>query len=226
MSLNIAICSSDPNQSATNRIRISERKKNYTTLHHVIHSFHPQISLATPTHPFFQFFGFLPGPERVDAWPPPRSPALTRSGGHPISGAAPSPSPMALQTLNPHRHAAAASPAPSPVPRRGHPPPQPLLHLLPRRRLAGGAARPRAVAAAVSGAVNEARRRGAPQEAGEDGRKDTDLATLGNLCVDVVLSVPQLPPAPREERKAYMERLAASPPDQVLVTVTNCCGVV
>jgi len=122
---------------------------------------------------------------------------------------------MALQTLNPYRQAAAVSPAPSPAPRRGHPPPQSLLHLPPRRRLAGGAARPRAVAAAVSGAVNEARRRGAPQDGGEDGRKDTDLATLGNLCVDVVLSVPQLPPAPREERKAYMERLAASPPDQV-----------
>ncbi|CAN6285562.1 unnamed protein product, partial [Urochloa humidicola] len=66
---------------------------------------------------------------------------------------------------------------------------------------------------AVSGAVNEARRRDPTRGAG-DGGKETDLATLGNLCVDVVLSVPQLPPAPREERKAYMERLAASPPDQ------------
>nr|AWA44666.1 Protein kinase [Saccharum officinarum] len=133
---------------------------------------------------------------------------------------------MALQTLNPHRHAAAVSPAPSSVPRRGHPPPHPLLHLPPRRRLAGGAARPRAVAAAVSGAVNEARRRGAPQGGGgEDGRKDTDLATLGNLCVDVVLSVPQLPPAPREERKAYMERLAASPPDQKFWEAGGNCNL-
>jgi hypothetical protein len=130
---------------------------------------------------------------------------------------------MALQTLNPYRHAAAVSPVPSPVPHRGHPPPHAVLHLPPRRRLAGGAARPLAVAAAVSGAVNEARRRGVPQEGGEDGRKDTDLATLGNLCVDVVLSVPQLPPAQQEERKAYMERLAASPPDQVRSPVPNRC---
>nr|AWA45116.1 hypothetical protein SS47J13_000012 [Saccharum spontaneum] len=132
---------------------------------------------------------------------------------------------MALQTLDPHRHAAAVSPAPSSVPRRGYPLPQPLLHLPPSRSLAGGAARPRAVAAAVSGAVNEARRRGAPQEGGEDGRKDTDLATLGNLCVDVVLSVPQLPPAPREERKAYMERLAASPPDQKFWEAGGNCNL-
>uniref|UniRef100_A0A453IUJ6 Uncharacterized protein n=1 Tax=Aegilops tauschii subsp. strangulata TaxID=200361 RepID=A0A453IUJ6_AEGTS len=58
----------------------------------------------------------------------------------------------------------------------------------------------------------EARRRPPPQ--GGDG-KETDLATLGNLCVDVVLSVPCLPPAQRDERLAYMEGLAASPPDQV-----------
>ncbi|XP_066384114.1 uncharacterized protein [Miscanthus floridulus] len=132
---------------------------------------------------------------------------------------------MALQTLNPHRHAAAVSPAPSPAPRRGHPPSQSLLHLPPRRRLADGAARPRAVAAAVSGAVNEARRRGAPQDGGEGGMKDTDLSTLGNLCVDVVLSVPQLPPPPREERKAYMERLAASPPDQKFWEAGGNCNL-
>lgn len=40
------------------------------------------------------------------------------------------------------------------------------------------------------------------------------MATLGNLCVDVVLNVPILPPAPREERQAYMELLSASPPDK------------
>ncbi|KAJ1254775.1 hypothetical protein BS78_01G470800 [Paspalum vaginatum] len=130
---------------------------------------------------------------------------------------------MALQTLNPHRHPVAVSPAPSPFPRRGHPP-QPLLHLPPRRRLAGAAARPRAVAAAISGAVNEARRLGRPHAGGEDA-KDTDLATLGNLCVDVVLSVPQLPPAPREEREAYMERLAASPPDQKLWEAGGNCNL-
>ncbi|XP_037419706.1 2-dehydro-3-deoxygluconokinase-like, partial [Triticum dicoccoides] len=109
-------------------------------------------------------------------------------------------------TLNP----ATASRAPLPLARRH--PPQPFPHLPPRRRVAGGGVRPRAaVAAAVSGAVNEARRR-PPQEGGE--AKQTDLATLGNLCVDVVLSVPCLPPAHRDERLAYMEGLAASPPDQ------------
>ncbi|GJN30372.1 hypothetical protein PR202_gb18669 [Eleusine coracana subsp. coracana] len=114
---------------------------------------------------------------------------------------------MALQTLNPLRHPAPVSTSPASLTR------QPLLHLPPRRRLASGAARPRAVAVAVSGAVNESRRRGPPREGGHEG-KETDLATLGNLCVDVVLSVPQLPPAQHDERKAYMERLAASPPDQ------------
>ncbi|XP_058105564.1 uncharacterized protein LOC131249018 isoform X2 [Magnolia sinica] len=51
----------------------------------------------------------------------------------------------------------------------------------------------------------------------DDGRgvsKVADVATLGNLCVDVVLNVPSLPPASFEERKAYMERLAASRPDK------------
>uniref|UniRef100_J3LKA9 Carbohydrate kinase PfkB domain-containing protein n=2 Tax=Oryza brachyantha TaxID=4533 RepID=J3LKA9_ORYBR len=48
---------------------------------------------------------------------------------------------------------------------------------------------------------------------------------LGNLCVDVVLSVPQLPPAPREEREAYMERLAASPPDQKFWEAGGNCNL-
>ncbi|XP_047084655.1 probable fructokinase-5 [Lolium rigidum] len=111
---------------------------------------------------------------------------------------------MPLQTLNP----ASVSRAPLPLPRRH--PPQPLP---PRRRLAGGAVRPRAaVAVAVSSAVNDEARWRPPPGAREG--KGTDLATLGNLCVDVVLSVPCLPPAQRDERLAYMEGLAASPPDQ------------
>ncbi|XP_039115344.1 probable fructokinase-1 [Dioscorea cayenensis subsp. rotundata] len=46
------------------------------------------------------------------------------------------------------------------------------------------------------------------------GMKDVDMATLGNLCVDIVLDVPSLPPALKDERLAYMERLEASPPDK------------
>lgn len=49
--------------------------------------------------------------------------------------------------------------------------------------------------------------------------KDVDMATLGNLCVDIVLSVPRLPPASnKEESKAFLEQLAASAPDKV-----GCC---
>ncbi|XP_022960246.1 fructokinase-1 [Cucurbita moschata] len=44
--------------------------------------------------------------------------------------------------------------------------------------------------------------------------KDIDVATLGNLCVDIVLNVPNLPPEDDDERKAYMERLSSSPPDK------------
>ncbi|KAK3193613.1 hypothetical protein Dsin_024923 [Dipteronia sinensis] len=43
--------------------------------------------------------------------------------------------------------------------------------------------------------------------------KNIDVATLGNLCVDIVLNVPQLPPPSPPARKAYMDHLAASPPD-------------
>ncbi|CAM8988014.1 unnamed protein product [Rhodiola kirilowii] len=46
------------------------------------------------------------------------------------------------------------------------------------------------------------------------GVKEVDVATLGNLCVDIVLNVPQLPPASMEERKKYMDQLSASPPDK------------
>lgn len=51
------------------------------------------------------------------------------------------------------------------------------------------------------------------------GFKDVDVATLGNLCVDIVLSVPQLPPKNLQDRKAYMDRLSASPPDKVRLPV-------
>jgi hypothetical protein len=47
--------------------------------------------------------------------------------------------------------------------------------------------------------------------------KDIDVATLGNLCVDIVLGVPKLPPKNPHDRKAFMDRLSASPPDKVRV---------
>ncbi|CAN6684461.1 unnamed protein product [Malus baccata var. baccata] len=46
------------------------------------------------------------------------------------------------------------------------------------------------------------------------GVKNVDVATLGNLCVDIVLSVPKLPPPDVRDRKAYMDLLSASPPDK------------
>ncbi|KAL1329737.1 hypothetical protein HN51_046913 [Arachis hypogaea] len=44
--------------------------------------------------------------------------------------------------------------------------------------------------------------------------KNVDVSTLGNLCVDIVLNVPQLPPPSFHERKAFMDRLASSPPNK------------
>lgn len=44
--------------------------------------------------------------------------------------------------------------------------------------------------------------------------KPIDVATLGNLCVDIVLSVQELPPPSRGERKALMDELSLSPPDK------------
>ncbi|CAA2954652.1 probable fructokinase-4 [Olea europaea subsp. europaea] len=46
------------------------------------------------------------------------------------------------------------------------------------------------------------------------GVKEIDVATLGNLCVDIVLNVPKLPPKPLDQRQAYMEQLSKSPPDK------------
>ncbi|XP_027365572.1 ribokinase [Abrus precatorius] len=42
--------------------------------------------------------------------------------------------------------------------------------------------------------------------------KNVDVATLSNLCVDIVLNVPHLPPPSPLQRKAFMDRLALSPP--------------
>ncbi|WOK98649.1 hypothetical protein Cni_G07361 [Canna indica] len=56
-------------------------------------------------------------------------------------------------------------------------------------------------------------------------RKNVDLATLGNLCVDIVLGVPRLPPASKGERQAYMEQLAASPPDKKFWEAGGNCNL-
>nr|XP_016461875.1 PREDICTED: probable fructokinase-4 isoform X2 [Nicotiana tabacum] len=55
--------------------------------------------------------------------------------------------------------------------------------------------------------------------------KDVDIATLGNLCIDIVLNVPQLPPKPLDQRKAYMEQLSKSPPDKRYWEAGGNCNV-
>jgi len=89
--------------------------------------------------------------------------------------------------------------------------PQPVFNLdRPRRRPAGSGPAPVLAVGRRAGA------RIGPVKGGKGGvLKDVDMATLGNLCVDIVLNVPRLLPAKREERKACMEPLAASPPDEV-----------
>lgn len=57
------------------------------------------------------------------------------------------------------------------------------------------------------------------------GVKSIDVATLGNLCVDIVLNVPQLPPPSRDARKAYMDQLSASPPDKQYWEAGGNCNV-
>ncbi|KAF4358111.1 hypothetical protein F8388_009394 [Cannabis sativa] len=55
--------------------------------------------------------------------------------------------------------------------------------------------------------------------------KAVDVSTLGNLCVDVVLNVPTLPPSNKEDRKAYMDSLAASAPDKRYWEAGGNCNV-
>ncbi|XP_051118859.1 fructokinase-1-like [Andrographis paniculata] len=57
------------------------------------------------------------------------------------------------------------------------------------------------------------------------GEKDVDVATVGNLCVDIVLNVPKLPPKAMAERKAYMEELAKSSPDKEFWEAGGNCNV-
>ncbi|PIA45255.1 hypothetical protein AQUCO_01700648v1 [Aquilegia coerulea] len=56
--------------------------------------------------------------------------------------------------------------------------------------------------------------------------KDADIATLGNLCVDVVLNVPSLPPNSFEDRRAYMDKLSASQPDKKYWEAGGNCNMV
>ncbi|XP_044500989.1 5-dehydro-2-deoxygluconokinase isoform X2 [Mangifera indica] len=57
------------------------------------------------------------------------------------------------------------------------------------------------------------------------GVKTIDVATLGNLCVDIVLNVPKLPPPSLDDRKAYMDQLASSPPDKKYWEAGGNCNV-
>lgn len=57
--------------------------------------------------------------------------------------------------------------------------------------------------------------RGRVDGAKREGGKTVDVVTLGNLCVDIVLNVPHLPPESDVEKLEYMQRLASSPPDEV-----------
>lgn len=54
----------------------------------------------------------------------------------------------------------------------------------------------------------------AADRAGVGVEKSIDVVTLGNLCLDIVLNVPVLPPTSLEERYQYMLQLAASNPDK------------
>lgn len=92
---------------------------------------------------------------------------------------------------------------------------RPILRIPPRR-----SARPAQPVVAVAAAANgnngfRGIGDGGAASAKKGVQKNVDLVTLGNLCVDIVLGVPSLPPASKEDRRAYMERLAASRPHKV-----------
>ncbi|XP_072971085.1 probable fructokinase-4 [Typha angustifolia] len=119
---------------------------------------------------------------------------------------------MALQTLNPP---ISWKPKQELMPEDRH-----LLWLPPRRLLGRAVSRRGGCRAAV----------GNGGFVGGEGikvrtKKDVDLATLGNLCVDIVLNVPSLPPSQRDERKAYMDRLAASSPDKKFWEAGGNCNL-
>lgn len=55
---------------------------------------------------------------------------------------------------------------------------------------------------------------GMPRSRGEEGGGKLDMVTLGNLCVDVLVKVEELPPTETEGKRRYMESLVAAPPDE------------
>lgn len=52
------------------------------------------------------------------------------------------------------------------------------------------------------------------QEINSIPRKLYDLVTLSNLCVDIVVPTPKLPPADEPSRKALLHQLTANPPSE------------
>lgn len=116
---------------------------------------------------------------------------------------------MALRTLNPPWRWRSEPSFPIDVRTTLHLPPR--RSVLPPATFAVGASASRQITASNGGVWDPV----VGGEARNGVRKSVDLATLGNLCVDIVLGVPSLPPASKKERRAYMERLAASPPDKV-----------
>ena len=86
-------------------------------------------------------------------------------------------------------------------------------------------------AAAVSAsAIQERSSRDARlQDTGEnghaswDGEKIYDVVTLGNLCVDVLVEVAELPPADRDGKWEYLQRVRANPPGEVRGRTSKVC---
>lgn len=52
-----------------------------------------------------------------------------------------------------------------------------------------------------------------------------DVVLLGNLCVDVLVDVPELPPSTREEKWDCMQRLKAQPPDEAQWEAGGCLNL-
>eukprot|EP00897_Mesotaenium_endlicherianum_P008690 jgi/Mesen1/784/ME000110S_11046 len=67
----------------------------------------------------------------------------------------------------------------------------------------------------LNGELWHRQKNGAGSEGSAEGSEGTvDVVTLGNLCVDVLTSVEELPPTARQDKWDYMQRLMASPPEE------------